>query len=202
MLKLVDFGVAKLGDSGLNLTGTAQTLGSPLYMSPEQINAPKTIDGRSDIWALGVALYELLTGTTPFQAGTLMQLTTNIFLRPPAPLAHHRPEIPSGLTAVIEGCLEKDRARRWRSVGAFAAALAPYAQPRSPHPKATHGQGFAGAVRAIPPSSGHIVRSPVVSSRPAIAARRSSSGSRWPSAVARRFLRLALASVTPTSRRR
>ena len=132
-VKLVDFGVAKLGDSGLELTATAETLGSPLYMSPEQINAPKTIDRRSDIWALGVTLYQLLAKVTPFHAETLMQLTTHIFLHPPTPLKYYRPEVLPALVAVIEQCLEKDRERRWPSVAALAAALAPHApaQPAS-----------------------------------------------------------------------
>jgi len=132
-VKLVDFGVAKLAESGLDLTGTLQALGSPLYMPPESLNGAKDVDGRADIWSLGVTLYELLAQITPFQAETLVALCTRICIKEPTPIADYRPDVPPGLAAVITQCFEKDRARRWPTVAAFAAALAPYAsaQPAS-----------------------------------------------------------------------
>ncbi len=126
-VKLVDFGVAKFADGGLALTGTMQTLGSPLYMPPESMNGAKDVDGRVDIWSLGVTLYELLAQSTPFQAETLVALVTRVCAKEPTPIESFRPDVPPGLAAVIMQCLEKDRDRRWPTVAAFAAALAPYA---------------------------------------------------------------------------
>ena len=130
-IKVVDFGISKVLESDLALTGTAQALGSPLYMSPEQVNAARDVDGRADIWALGITLYELLAQTTPFHADTMMALMARLFQGTPTPLEQFRPDVPPGVAAVIMQCLERDRQRRWPSVAAFAAALAPYAPARS-----------------------------------------------------------------------
>jgi serine/threonine-protein kinase len=125
-VKVVDFGIAKQVDGGTALTQTGAVLGSPLYMSPEQIRGSRDVDGRSDIWALGVTLYQLLAGLTPFHAETLMAVVTLINLDPPTPLTDYRPDVAPNLAAVLAQCLEKDPARRWPNVAAFAAALAPH----------------------------------------------------------------------------
>jgi serine/threonine protein kinase len=130
-VKVLDFGVSKLTGSELQLTGTVQALGSPLYMSPEQMQAARDVDGRSDIWALGAVLFELLARTTPFHAESLPELCTKVFYGEPLPLASLRPDVPAALIGVILGCLEKDRARRFQNVAALAAALAPFATPRA-----------------------------------------------------------------------
>ena len=130
-VKVLDFGVSKLTGAEMALTGTVQALGSPLYMSPEQMQAARDVDGRSDIWSLGIVLFELLGGRTPFHAETLPELCTKVFFGEPLPLASLRPDVPAALVAVILGCLEKDRARRFQNVAALAAALAPFASPRA-----------------------------------------------------------------------
>jgi eukaryotic-like serine/threonine-protein kinase len=127
-VKVLDFGVSKLGACDLDLTKTGQMLGSPLYMAPEQLNSSKDADARSDIWALGVILYELLAGATPYHGATVLELCRSLVTEPPTPLDQHRPDVPAGLCAVIMQCLEKDRERRWPNVAAFAAALAPFVQ--------------------------------------------------------------------------
>jgi eukaryotic-like serine/threonine-protein kinase len=136
-IKVVDFGIAKVGaEASLDLTGTSQALGSPLYMSPEQMASTKNVDARTDIWSLGIVLYELLAATTPFAAETIPAVCARVFGDAPTPLAGHRPDVPPGLAAVIARCLEKDPARRWPHIEAFRAALAPYAHARAAAPAA------------------------------------------------------------------
>jgi serine/threonine-protein kinase len=130
-VKVLDFGVSKLMDAGLQLTQDATTLGSPLYMPPEQMRASKDVDARADIWSLGVILYELIAGKTPFDAEQLPQLCTRIFTGAPTPLGHFRPDAPPGLETVLLRCFEKERENRWRNVAEFAAALVPFAPARA-----------------------------------------------------------------------
>jgi serine/threonine-protein kinase len=106
-------------------------MGSPLYMSPEQMRGARDVDARADVWALGVTLYQLLANAVPFQAETLVAVVSMVNLDPPTPLRQHRPDLPPGLGAVIEQCLEKDRTRRFPDVAALAAALAPFATARA-----------------------------------------------------------------------
>jgi serine/threonine-protein kinase len=130
-IKVLDFGVSKHQGSELKLTNEREALGSPLYMSAEQMMSSKNVDARSDLWALGVILYELIAGKTPFHAEQLPQLCARIFHGAPTPLANFRPDAPAGLEAVIFQCLQKDRTRRWSNAAELAAALVPYAPLRA-----------------------------------------------------------------------
>ena len=128
-VKVLDFGISKFTDEAVSLTGEQHALGSPLYMSPEQMKASKDVDSRSDIWALGVTLYELVAGKTPFHGDLIAVVCTRVFQEPPVPLTTYRSDAPAGFEAVIMQCLDKDRERRFPSVAALAAALVPFGPP-------------------------------------------------------------------------
>jgi serine/threonine-protein kinase len=141
VVKVVDFGISKLDAGGVALTQTREMLGSPLYMSPEQIRASSSVDARSDVWALGVVLYELVAGRTPFHAEEIMTLCTRVGFEPPKPLATYLRDAPPNLEAVVFQCLEKDRERRFPDIATFAAALVPFGSaPRA----ALHAERAAG----------------------------------------------------------
>ncbi len=125
-LKLLDFGIAKL-PSNTELTHTSQLLGSPNYMAPEQLDNPKDVDSRTDIWGLGIVLYELLTGQKPFAAPSVFALAARIRDTEQAPAASLRPELPEGLSALVDKCLEKQRDARWPDIAALARALSVFA---------------------------------------------------------------------------
>jgi serine/threonine-protein kinase len=136
LVKVLDFGISKLSTPGStgassNMTKTTAFLGSPLYMSPEQLQASKGVDARTDIWSLGVILFELLCRKTPFDADSVTELVIKIATEPPPPLRALRPDAPPGLELVVARCLEKDRARRFQSVGELAMALAEFAPPQA-----------------------------------------------------------------------
>ncbi len=124
--KVIDFGVAKataIDES--SLTGTGAAMGSPLYMSPEQLRQDD-LDVRTDIWALGITLYELLVGVTPFESEVPALVMAGIFTQPPVPMRDDRPDVSEALEAVIFRCLEKDREARFASVHALREALDPF----------------------------------------------------------------------------
>jgi serine/threonine-protein kinase len=130
LVKVLDFGISKAlesGESDQSLTATAAIMGSPLYMSPEQLRSSKNVDARTDVWALGTILFELVSGRTPFEADSVMGLCTTIAADPPTPLRRYRAEVSKDFESVVMSCLEKDPLRRPQNVGELAVALRPFA---------------------------------------------------------------------------
>jgi serine/threonine-protein kinase len=136
-VKLLDFGISKMvgGVSGPNpawdaadspdaAEANAAICGSPLYMAPEQMLSSSKTDARTDIWALGVVLYEMLAGVRPFTGDTLAELCSRVLDPQPEPLRTLRPEVPVVLESAVMQCLQKDPDCRFQSVSAFAHALA------------------------------------------------------------------------------
>jgi serine/threonine-protein kinase len=130
MVKVLDFGISKLMDEDpreMQLTKTSTVLGSGLYMSPEQMRSAKKVDHRTDIYSLGVCMYELLTGTQPFTAETFSELCVKVNMDPPTPIREHRPDLSLELTEVLAKAYARDPNERYQTVQEFIAALEPFA---------------------------------------------------------------------------
>ena len=136
VIKVLDFGISKVALTGSSfetrhpLAQTTMAMGSPTYMSPEQIRASQDIDSRTDIWSLGCVLYELLTGKPAFDAPSLTQISAAILEREPPALRQRCPGASTGLEVVVKQCLAKDPRGRFQNVGELAVALSPYSTPR------------------------------------------------------------------------
>ncbi len=134
--RLTDFGLAKLrgGEARERLTRTGDVVGTPCYMAPEQTgaNSEQPVDERTDVYALGATLYEMLAGRPPFLGVSLMAVLTDVATRPPDPLEQVRPGVDPALAAVCHRCLEKEPAQRFPDAGAVAAALRAALQGGSP----------------------------------------------------------------------
>lgn len=114
-----DFGIAHLSEATVDLTGSA-LIGTPAYMSPEQVQGERELDGRSDVYALGVILFEMLTGQGPFRATTPMSVALKHLTEPIPSILSLRPELPSGVELVLNKALAKDREMRYASPSAMA----------------------------------------------------------------------------------
>lgn len=133
-VKVLDFGVSKslaMSDGLVTIDGGA--IGSPAYMSPEQARADRTLDYQTDIWSLGVVLFELLTGVRPFQ-GDSNQVIPKIILGDIPLVSRHVRLVDPGLVALVSRCLERDRARRIGSAAELAELLQRHVSPTPSHP--------------------------------------------------------------------
>jgi len=136
IVKLLDFGISKQGweqdakdaklSGGGRLTQTSAVIGSPRYMSPEQLRSSRDVDVRTDVWSLGVTLFEMLGGDSPFASGTMPEVCASILKDAPISLVGLRPDVPIELENVIHRCLAKKPAERWSNVGELAMALRPF----------------------------------------------------------------------------
>jgi serine/threonine-protein kinase len=168
LVKVLDFGISKVtgaGGADLGMTKTQSLMGSPLYMAPEQMRSMRQVDGRTDIWALGIIVHQLLSGEVPFQADTLPELCASILQDLPRPLREIRPDIPPGVEAAVLRCLEKEPQKRFGNVAELAAALAEHGTPsartsaeRIARVLGVHGQ--TGAMTSVLSTAGAQQRTP------------------------------------------
>ena len=157
---VTDFGIARAvtegGDSRLTATGMA--IGTPAYMSPEQAAGERTIDGRSDLYSLGVVAYQMLVGEPPFVASSTPAMLVKHISERPVPLEQRRSDLPTALSRAIMMCLEKDPANRFPSAGAFVEALTTGTMPQSsgarPAPESAARSSLAYPGIASPPVGG------------------------------------------------
>ncbi len=156
LVKVLDFGISKaitLSGGPMNaspsLTAAQSLLGSPAYMSPEQARRPKSVDTRTDIWALGVILYEFLTGETPFPGESPLEVLTAALADPMPSIWAVRQDVPRELEAVVAKCLEKRPDDRHQTVAEFAEALRPFAPTESMRSISR----ISGILRSVAPPS-------------------------------------------------
>jgi serine/threonine-protein kinase len=172
-IKVLDFGISKVTDvsgtgPGVAITKTQAFMGSPLYMSPEQMQSARKVDARADIWALGVVLFELVAGRTPFISESIMELGMLIATRAPPPLRSFRPDAPAELETVVLKCLEKDPSRRFANVGELSLALLPFAPKRA--------KGYVERISGIIQADGLSHSALAVPATPVVDATRMSGG--------------------------
>lgn len=130
IVKVLDFGISKTEDpDDPALTTTGSSMGSPQYMSIEQFRNARTVDRRTDIWALGMILHFLLTGRTAYEADNVASYLFRLSMEPPTPVREHRADVPVEIESLILRCLEKDPNSRFDHLGEFALVLAPLAGP-------------------------------------------------------------------------
>jgi serine/threonine-protein kinase len=145
-LKILDFGVSKLTDQGQSqVTATEVVLGTPVYMSPEQIDSARKVDARTDIWALGVILYELLACELPFRGTNVTAVLTSVMADAPKPLAPRRPDAPPPLVDAVIKALQKEPEARFQKVEELVAAIAPF----GPKPTPSRGRLYVVGVAVV-----------------------------------------------------
>ena len=155
LLKVLDFGISKIPAISAALdarvTQTQAVLGTPAYMSPEQMRSSKHVDARTDIWAMGVVLYEALAGRRPFSGETFSALCIQVASDPMPPFPV---PLPPGLISLVARCLEKDPDMRFQNMAELAAALAPFAG--TPAQAASSVERTAGVLGLVASASGAV----------------------------------------------
>jgi serine/threonine-protein kinase len=147
--KVLDFGISKLEHENLRITATGMALGTPLYMSYEQLQGSRDVDARTDVYAFAVILYEALTGQPPFFADTFSELMVKLATEQVPSTKALLPEVPTELDAIVLRALAKDRAQRTPSLLAFISELEPFASESAFRALMTRDNARLPAVRAI-----------------------------------------------------
>lgn len=184
VVKLLDFGVARFTDplsDSVRLTSTGAVLGTPSYMSPEQARG-RSVDARTDVYAVGAMLYEMLTGQLPFRATNFNALLFAILEDTPPPIRMLRPEVSPELAAIVERAMAKSIDTRFQSADELRAALEPFVDrghPASVAPSMayaatqaisiSHGAPSSATAPLTPPAPSHVTPSPYAISGPAAA---------------------------------
>src|SRR4029077_14032336 len=147
---VTDFGIAKaLSGEGGTLTEAGVAIGTPAFMSPEQAAGDRQIDGRSDLYSLGVVAYQMLSGELPFQATTVPALLMKQVSETPQSVERKRPEMPAEFSQTVMRCLEKDPEDRWGTADALRRALETHTFTAAPpRPGGERGGPAAGGGRA------------------------------------------------------
>jgi tRNA A-37 threonylcarbamoyl transferase component Bud32 len=152
---LSDFGIAHLSDTGGTLTGS-MVIGTPAYMSPEQVSGDKKVDGRADIYALGIVVFEMLTGQAPFQADSPLKVMMMQVTAPPPKISETDARLPRGSSAVLEKALAKEPDQRYQKAADFSRAFEDVTAERRPVTAATPTEGvdrFASTQGYPPPAA-------------------------------------------------
>jgi len=207
VLKVIDFGIAKAEltqeSGGHDLTRTSEIMGSPQYMSPEQLRDTKSVDARTDIWSLGAAFYECLTGRPPFTGESVTELVVRIATEDPPSPAQARPDLPPEVVAILQRCLTKKLAERYGSAAEILEAVESLRSSTS-----FRVGGLDGAMGSAPPLAFDETSGPISSTQNAMprvleqvdAAARGKSGSRVAPFALGAFGVLAVAGVALFSR--
>jgi hypothetical protein len=151
---LSDFGIAHLSDTGGTLTGS-MVIGTPAYMSPEQVSGEKKVDGRADIYALGIVVFEMLTGQAPFQADSPLKVMMMQVTAAPPKISETDTRLPHGSSAVLEKALAKEPDKRYQKAADFIEAFEEVTSERKPFTAATATEGvdrFA-STQGYPPAA-------------------------------------------------
>jgi eukaryotic-like serine/threonine-protein kinase len=130
LVKVLDFGISKLiesNDEGMEMTTTHALMGSPYYMSPEQMMSTRDVDARTDIWSIGVVLYQLLTGRVPFRGRNIAAQCALLLQRDPPPPSKHAPHLSPELDRAVLKFLSREPGDRYANVEVAAEALVPFA---------------------------------------------------------------------------
>ncbi len=145
MLKVLDFGIAKVDSGDGGMTATSAVIGTPAYMSPEQARSTKSVDPRADIWSLGVIAYELLTGERAFGSSPPIDVLIRVCSEEPRSIASVRRDVPAELASIVHHCLEKDRDRRFSDVAELARLLVPFGPPTTSRTRAARAERYLGS---------------------------------------------------------
>jgi len=156
LIKIMDFGVARwrrIEARGRRITNPNSNVGSPCYQSPEQMQSAASVDERSDIWSLGLVLFELLTGYCPFESESIPETCWKVLQGPRPSLLAARAHVDPGLERIFQRCLASDPGARFRTVSHLAAALRPFAR------SAAHQSGVRPSSTPTPPAPARARRS-------------------------------------------